>query len=155
MIGSDTGRPEPVMDAAKLAAAVSGAVTAIGTAFVLVGWTTADTVNNWAVVAGGIVTAVGTLITVALPIITAVGARAQVTPLAAPVGMDGVPLITAAAADQVALAAPSAEPGKTTSQIPAVLSSWRPPLRASTTEPTPIGAEAAAVAAADWSREAP
>lgn len=145
MMPSDTGRPEPVMDAAKLAAAVSGAVTAIGTIFVLVGWTTADTVNNWAVVAGGIVTAIGTMITVALPIITALGARAQVTPLTAPVGMDGVPLITAVAA--LAPAAPAANHVRPTQEIPAILADWRPPVRGSAVEPTPFADEAAAVAA--------
>jgi hypothetical protein len=158
MTSATTGRPEPVLDAAKIAAAVSGTVLAIGTAFVLIGWATADQVQSWAVIAGGIVTAVGALIAVVLPIITAYGARAQVTPLAAPVSVEGVPLITSAAP-------PVAPPGReitddlrdleradattgpvwpTTSPISAV-GAWTPATPAAfANEPTPIAAEAEA-----------
>lgn len=160
---STTGRPEPVLDAAKLAAAVSGTVLSIGAIFVLVGWVTADQVQNWAVIAGGIVTSVGALLAVAMPIITALGARAQVTPLAAPVGVDGVPLITTAAPPNTAPTTDDRDiaqalhdldqPGYdgeqpadlTTRPIPAV-PAWLPPTPAAAAEPTPIGAEAEAAA---------
>lgn len=161
-----TGRPEPVVDAAKVAAAVSGTVLAVGAAFVVIGWATADEVQNWAIIAGGIVTAVGTLIAVVLPIITAVGARAQVTPLAAPVSVQGVPLITSAAPPAVAPAAPEPrelvdelrhlEQADHTRPIPtypptgpvAAIGPWTPATPAVVAaEPTPIGsaAEAASV----------
>ena len=88
-------QPEPVMDAAKAAAAVAGVVTAVGAGFVLVGWATTDQVQQWAVVAGGIVSAVGALLSVAMPLITARGARAQVTPLASPRDYQGTELVPA------------------------------------------------------------
>jgi len=93
MTTASTDRPEPVLDAAKLAAAVSGVVLAVGAALVLVGWATTDQIKSWSVIAGGAVTAIGTLLAVVMPIITALGARAQVTPLAAPQGVDGAPLV--------------------------------------------------------------
>lgn len=71
---------EPVMNAAKVAAAVAGVVTAAGAAFVLIGWATTDQVQAWSVAAGGIVSAVGALLAVVMPLVTAWGARAQVTP---------------------------------------------------------------------------
>lgn len=127
-------RPEPVLDAAKLAAAVSGTVLAIGAMLVLVGWVTADQVQSWAVIAGGIVTAIGTLIAVAMPIITALGARAQVTPLANPQSVDGAPLTATPAA------APAVH-GTPTRPVPV----WLPPTPAAVAaEPTPIAAEAEA-----------
>lgn len=159
-----TGRPEPVLDAAKLAAAVSGTVLAVGAAFVVVGWVTADQVQNWAVIAGGIVTAVGTLLAVAMPIITALGARAQVTPLAAPVSVQGVPLVATAVPDPAV--SPPAAPQEITDALHALqqadaagghpwsettpiaaLGSWTPATPATTdAEPTPIGTEAEAAA---------
>jgi hypothetical protein len=158
-----TGRPEPVLDAAKVAAAVSGTVLAIGTAFVLIGWATADQVQSWAVIAGGIVTAIGALIAVVLPIITAYGARAQVTPLADPRGMQGqvlpitpgyptisippvapdqpVPPVAARDADDIP-SRPAAWP--LTTPITAV-GAWTPPTPTTlAAEPTPIEAEAVA-----------
>lgn len=148
-------RPEPVLDAAKIAAAVSGTVTAIGAILVVVGWATSDQVQSWAVIAGGVVTAVGTLVTVVMPVITAYGARAQVTPLAAPVGVDGVPLVTdmgdryyfdepAEEAEPEEADTPAADAPPTT-PIPAV--GWTTPTRAAlAAEPTPIEAQAAAAA---------
>jgi hypothetical protein len=149
-----TGRPEPVLDAAKLAGAVSGIVLSVGTVFVLVGWVTADEVQNWAVIAGGIVMSIGTLLAIVLPIITALGARAQVTPLAAPVSVDGVPLITSVAAPPVAGGPQEfvdelrdlerAPADASTTELPE-LGSWRPATPAAVAhEPTPIGAEAEA-----------
>lgn len=153
-----TGRPEPVLDAAKVAAAVSGTVLAIGAVFVLVGWATADEVQNWAVIAGGIVTSIGALIAVVLPIITAYGARAQVTPLAAPVSVEGAPLVAAAGVPAPApfedrrditdalrdLPASPASSWPATSPISAV-GAWTPPTPAAmAAEPTPIEAEVAA-----------
>jgi hypothetical protein len=137
-------RPEPVLDAAKIAAAVSGTVTAVGAVFVIVGWATSEQVQSWAVIAGGIVTALGTLVSIVLPIITALGARAQVTPLAAPVGVDGVPLVAALLEyldDEPAAAV--AEPAPATAPMAAVR--WTPPTPAAVAaEPTPIEAEVAA-----------
>jgi hypothetical protein len=86
-------RPEPVLAAAKLAGAVSGLVVAVGAVFVLVGWVSPDEVQQWAVIAGGIVTALGAVLAAALPLITAHGARGQVTPLADPRGVNGDPLV--------------------------------------------------------------
>lgn len=137
-----TGRPEPVLDAAKLAAAVSGTVLAVGAAFVLVGWVTADQVQNWAVIAGGIVTSIGTLLAVAMPIITAIGARAQVTPLSDPQGMQGQPLPITPGYPT----APDLDDQPGTTELPAV-GAWRPATPAAVAhEPTPIAAEAEAAA---------
>jgi hypothetical protein len=88
-------RPEPVVNFAKLASAVSGAVVALGAMFVLVGWASADQVQQWAVIAGGIVTAVGAVLAAVLPIGAASAARAQVTPLASPRAVDGAPMVPA------------------------------------------------------------
>lgn len=154
-----TGRPEPVLDAAKLAAAVSGTVLAVGALLVLIGWATADQVKSWAVIAGGIVTAIGTLMAVAMPIITAIGARAQVTPLAEPRSVDGVPLVTSAA--PAVVAGPrefidelqDLQRADETRPIPtypptgpvAAYGPWTPPTPAVVAhEPTPIGTEAEA-----------
>lgn len=173
---ASSGRPEPVLDAAKLAAAVSGTVLSLGALLVLVGWATADQVQSWAVIAGGIVTSIGALLAVAMPLITALGARAQVTPLAAPVSVQGLPLVTAAPAAPADAPAPAAavtpspaaggqeitdalhtleqadtaagRPWSETTPITA-LGSWTPPTPAATeAEPTPIGSEAEAAAAA-------
>lgn len=98
-----SSRPEPVLDAAKIAGAVSGAVTGLGGLLVLIGYTSEEAVRSWAVAAGGAVTGVGTLIAVVLPIITAIGARGQVTPLADPRTVDGATLTPAAQpADELA-----------------------------------------------------
>lgn len=90
---SGADRPEPVLQAARLAGAVSGLVTAGGATFVLLGWATGPQVTQWAVICGGIVTAVGALLAAALPLITARGARKQVTPLTDPRDADGVRLV--------------------------------------------------------------
>lgn len=91
----DGGRPEPVLDAAKVAAAVSGLVTAIGAALVLIGWTTPDQVEQWSVVGGGIVLAVAAVLAVVMPLATAWQARGKVTPLADPRDSSGAPLAPA------------------------------------------------------------
>lgn len=163
LASATTGRPEPVLDAAKAAAAVSGAVLAIGAALVLVGWATAEQVQNWAVIAGGIVTAVGALIAVVLPVITAYGARAQVTPLAAPVSVEGVQLVASSGSlPALAAALGSREivddlremaQADSTRPIPtypptspiAAFGTWTPATpAAAAAEPTPIAAEAEA-----------
>lgn len=86
-------RPEPVVNAAKLASAVSGVVLAVGVALVAVGITTQEEVENWATIAGAIVTAAGTLVAIVLPYIQALKARAEVTPKDDPVNDEGVPLV--------------------------------------------------------------
>lgn len=88
-------RPEPVVNFAKLAAAAVGVVQAVGVVFVMLGWASGDQVQQWAVAAGAIVMAVGTLLAVVLPVAAAYAARAQVTPLASPRSVDGQPLIVA------------------------------------------------------------
>lgn len=98
-----SSRPEPVLDAAKIAGAVSGAVTGIGGLLVLLGYAGDDDVRSWAVAAGGAVTGIGALIATVLPIITALGARGQVTPNSDPKTVDGAPLTPAAQpADELA-----------------------------------------------------
>lgn len=87
-----SSRPEPVMDAAKIAGTVSGAVTGVGGLLVLFGYATTEDVRSWAVAAGGAVTGIGALLAAVLPIITAIGARGQVTPLADPKTVDGAAL---------------------------------------------------------------
>lgn len=77
-------RPEPVVDAAKIAAAVSGLVAAAGAITTLVGWTTAEQVQSLLVLIGGLITALATLVAAAAPIVAAYKARAKVTPLADP-----------------------------------------------------------------------
>lgn len=86
-------RPEPVLDAAKLAAAVSGAVTSIGGLLVVAGLVTSEEVRAWATAAGAAVVAVGALLGAVLPVITALRARDRVTPLADPRAANGQPLV--------------------------------------------------------------
>lgn len=88
-------RPEPVVNYAKLASATSATVVAGGAVFDLLGWATPGQVQQWAGIAGGIVTAVGALLAVILPIGAAYAARAQVTPLSSPQNVDGAPLVVA------------------------------------------------------------
>lgn len=88
-------RPEPVVDAAKMAAAVSGLIAAAGAITTLVGWTTADQVQSATVLAGGLITALATLAAVIAPIVAAYRARALVTPVAWPRNDDGLPLVEA------------------------------------------------------------
>ena len=87
-------RPQPVLRAAQAAAAVSGVVAAIGAVLTLVGWATADQVQSWVVVSGGVVTAVATLVVTAAPVLAALRARELVTPLEDPVGADGIALVS-------------------------------------------------------------
>lgn len=86
-------RPEPVMDAARLASAVSGLVVAVGAILVILGITTQDDVQNWASIAGGIVTALGTVVAVVMPMWQAYRARPLVTPLSDPQDNAGRELI--------------------------------------------------------------
>ena len=89
----EVDRPEPVLDAAKVASAVSGAVGALGAALVLVGWATAEQVQSWVIVTGGAVSALATLVAVVAPIVAAYRARGLVTPLESPRNSDGTPLM--------------------------------------------------------------
>ena len=91
--GGTEPRPEPVVDAAKLAAAAAGAVAAIGAITTLWGWTTADQVQSLVVLIGGLITAVATLVAVVAPIAAAYKARKQVTPLADPRSRSGAALV--------------------------------------------------------------
>jgi hypothetical protein len=102
-------RPEPVLTWAgvlarwqQITAAVVGVVTAIGTACVAVGLVQGGTVQQWVVIAGTVLGALGTLLGVLLPLLgarrTVAGAkvvREQVTPLEAPRNADGIALVAA------------------------------------------------------------
>ncbi len=87
-------RPEPVLDAAKLAAAISGVIAAAGAITTLYGWTTAEQIQSLTVLIGGLITALATLVAVVAPIVTAQRARAKVTPLADPRNIHGDALTT-------------------------------------------------------------
>jgi hypothetical protein len=88
-------RPQPVLDWAKLAAAIGGLVTASGAALVFVGWATDTQVRQAAILAAGAVTAVGALVAVVAPLWAARRARALVTPLKDPRDNSGQQLLTA------------------------------------------------------------
>jgi len=90
-----TKRPEPVLDAAKLASALSGAVLGVGGLLVLAGVATTEEIKAWAVAAGAAVMGVGALLGVVMPIITALRAREWVTPLTDPRDGAGRPLVVA------------------------------------------------------------
>lgn len=86
-------RPEPVMDAAVLAGAVSGLVVAVGAALIVLGFATQDDVMNWATIAGGIVTSGAAVVAALMPIWRAYKARPLVTPLADPRDAEGRDLV--------------------------------------------------------------
>ena len=94
----DVTQPEPVKEAGQLASAVSGAVAAVGAALVLAGIFTSEQVANWALVAGGIVTALSFVVSATIPYILAMRARMKVTPLDSPRTIDGEPLVPASGA---------------------------------------------------------
>lgn len=86
----------------QITAAVVGVVSAIGTACVAVGLVNGGQVQQWVVIAGTVLGALGTLLGVLLPLLgahrTVAGAqvvRAQVTPLSAPQNTDGEALVAA------------------------------------------------------------
>jgi hypothetical protein len=87
-------RPEPVVSAAKLAAAAAGLVAAIGAITTLWGWTTADQVQSVVVLIGGLITAAATLVATVAPILAAYKARKEVTPLADPRDSHGHALVS-------------------------------------------------------------
>lgn len=93
MSSTSTKRPEEVLNAAKLAAAVSGAVTGVGALLVLAGYATTEQIREWAVASGAAVVAVGALLGAVMPIITALRARERVTPLSDPRDGAGRPLV--------------------------------------------------------------
>lgn len=88
----DAKRPQPVMSAARQAGYIAGLVGAVGTALGAYG---AISGQHWAVDSAAIVAAIATALAGGMPIVTALGARAQVTPLASPQGVDGAPLVPA------------------------------------------------------------
>ena len=87
----DTSRPEPVLEAARLAGLVSAVVVAVGGALVLLGVATLEDVTAWSVAAGGIVTAAVALVAYVAPVWQARKAREAVTPLSSPRDSDGLP----------------------------------------------------------------
>lgn len=95
-------RPEPVLTAARLAAAVSGVIAAVGAVLTLLGWSDAGQVHQAEVLAGGIVTSVATLAAVVAPMVAAYRARAKVTPLSDPRDAAGAPLVAAHGKHEVA-----------------------------------------------------
>lgn len=89
-------RPEPVVQAAQLAGNVAGVVGGLAGIFATLA---AVTHWQWAVATAAALTAVSAALAKWMPYITALGARAQVTPLEAPQAMDGSPLHLAPAGD--------------------------------------------------------
>lgn len=89
---TDPARPEPVLEAAKLAGNVAGVVTGLAGIFATVG---AVTGWQWALATAAALGATGAVLAKWMPLVTAFGARAQVTPLAQPQAMDGSPLVSA------------------------------------------------------------
>lgn len=85
-----SARPEPVLSAAAIAGAVAGIVGVISVTLASLGATTGW---SWAAPASAVVAAIGAMLAGVMPYITALGARAQVTPLAAPQAMDGTQLV--------------------------------------------------------------
>src|SRR5690348_16256582 len=85
-------RPEPVIEAARVAGTIPALVGAAATTFatlgVVTGW-------QWAEATAAALTAVGASLAKVLPAGYAQGARAQVTPLSDPRAMDGTPLVPA------------------------------------------------------------
>ena len=97
-------RPEPVLAAARWASIVVGSVAALGTGFGAYG---AVTHATWALGIAASLAAVTTGLAAVIPSMTAQGARAQVTPVASPQTMDGIPLVPA---DLTRSAAPAMGP---------------------------------------------
>lgn len=89
----DRDRPQPVLDAAKGAAALTTLVGGALTLLAAFGITVPDPEGvTRAVVA--IATALVTLVAAGSTLLAALRARDRVTPLEAPVSADGVPLVT-------------------------------------------------------------
>lgn len=86
---------EPVIDAAKIAAKVTGTITAIGGLASLYGYGTETDYSAFAAASGTLVMAGGALVGTILPIINAFKARSKVTPLANPKSDAGIPLVEA------------------------------------------------------------
>lgn len=82
-------RPEPV----KLAGAIGGALAGVGTIVVALGWVSQANMDATTGAVVGLVSSVMVLLSIAAPIVTALRARRQVTPLADPRAADGVPLV--------------------------------------------------------------
>lgn len=72
---------EPVIDAAGLAAKVTGTITALGTIAVLFGYGVSGDYSTFAAAAGAAVLAFGGLVGAILPVLNAFKARAKVTPV--------------------------------------------------------------------------
>lgn len=88
---STTGRPQPVLTEATLAAVVSN-VAAIATAFGFINTAEGGEITTAAV---GVYAAVAAALSVASHLVAAVRARRQVTPTSAPQTDSGVPLVPA------------------------------------------------------------
>jgi hypothetical protein len=89
-------RPEPVVDAGKVAGAIAGVVTAIFSVLVVVGVVKQEDADTWLFVLSTFGGAVATLVAAALPIYQAYQARKKVTPLSDPENEEGVALVPAA-----------------------------------------------------------
>src|SRR3954470_22774120 len=87
-------RPEPVLDAAKVAAAVALVVGGIFTVLAAFGVTVPDPEGVTRAVVS-IATGAVTLVSVGATVWAALKARAKVTPLESPQNGDGVPLVVA------------------------------------------------------------
>ena len=95
-MASHLSTEEPVIDAAALAAKVSGLIVSLGAILTIVGFTGPET--DWNIMAqavGAAILAIGGVVGTILPIINAFKARAKVTPLANPVDSAGIRLTPA------------------------------------------------------------
>lgn len=89
----DETRPEPVVEAARIAGTISGLVGTLATAFATYA---AVTHQPWAVSTAATLAGVAAALAKVLPRVTATGARGQVTPVSDPLAADGTtPLVPA------------------------------------------------------------
>lgn len=84
---------EPVIDAAKISAKVTGVVAGVGGVLATLGYGTSEDWSAATAASGTLVLAGASLVGAVLPIINAFKARAKVTPLANPKSDAGVPLV--------------------------------------------------------------
>jgi uncharacterized membrane protein (Fun14 family) len=86
-------QPEPVIDAARVTAAVTGVVAVGGAVLAIVGYATQDQVQNVVTLSGAAVMSLSALINIIVPYVMAIRVRMQVTPLASPQTSAGVSLV--------------------------------------------------------------
>jgi hypothetical protein len=91
----DSGRPEPVLDEAKIAGFVTAGLTAVLTVAVVLGFVAQEDTNTLVTTVVGIVGGVVTLVNFVVPKWRAWRARKQVTPLSDPRTVGGIPLVPA------------------------------------------------------------